>query len=173
MLKYFNYCIEYPRITDMILPINGLYSYISSTFLEGFINYVDIKKAFIITRYNSYSKNLESVQKIEQKNKYHTKLSEFDDDILILAKSKEGKQGLSSKIWWFFWFDCDVSDCQIGRFESYDEEQVIIDEFVKYVNETSLYISKEYSGNKGCIENIGGKPAIELNIKKFNGWIGW
>jgi len=33
------------------LPINTLYSYISSTFLNGFINYVTIKKAYCLNRY--------------------------------------------------------------------------------------------------------------------------
>jgi len=83
-----------------------LYSYIGSSFLEGYINHIKPIKAYLLERYRTQGPKFEEKWN-NMEFKFHTKLSDLDDDVLIL--------GETGKHYYFFWFDCDVSDCSIGR----------------------------------------------------------
>lgn len=169
--KYFQESCEYP--SDLIMDSESmlkegvLYCYISSTFLNGFINYITPVKAFIIDRYRNDDQLLDTEKKenpiiinmhygnfgkwenlamftkqevIDKLNNgykiYHTKIGMFDDDVLLLAKTKN--------YYWYFWFDCDVSDCCIGRFKTTDAEEEIISSFTKYCNQVTEYKLYEF-----------------------------
>ena len=55
MEKYFKYGQEYPeKIAFDPLPWGHYWSYVSTTFLNGFINYVDIKAAYVLNRYHKW-----------------------------------------------------------------------------------------------------------------------
>lgn len=147
----FNECIEYPRIMELdeILKPGDLYNYVSSTFLNGFINSCGtIVSALLIHRYVAWDAKCsadfsyqdppnsrkwvhagadESMTKREvfdlvtQPGRlFHTDLSVFRDDVLVLSRTGRDNEYM------FFWFDCDVSDCCIGRFRSdLPQEQII------------------------------------------------
>ncbi len=179
-MKYFTDKIDYPEneLCADILPWNIEYSHISSTFLDGFINYVEIKKAFVIGRYSDWDTELDlereiSVQKpagsftwtkiiCKTKNALYKELTidgatlhahldtDFQDDVLILAKISNMDNG-----WIYFWYDRDCSDSCIGRFITDDDEKSVINEF-------SIFIK-----NLEC--NIYGEKEIPLHY--FNGWI--
>lgn len=130
-------------------------NYISSTFLNGWVNYVDPVKAFVIHRYEDDVRELAArVDRWHQEAPFHTKLDIFKDDVLLLCRAKNGE-------WWYFWFDCDVSDCCIGKFT--DEPGAdIVKEFEEYVEERAEDL-KTYHG---------GPPAwMELDVKKIRGWV--
>jgi hypothetical protein len=86
-----------------------------------------------------------------QNRSKHTKLGAFGDDVLILSKIKKN-------LYIYFWFDCDVSDCCIGIFETNDYEDVVINKFTEY-----------------CMNRIhhddGTHGAIELPVEYLRGWI--
>lgn len=171
--KYFEDRYDYPNnVTEEILPINTLWQYISSTFCNGFINYVTIKKAFLSCRYKSWDQEIDSVSMydnskwtkfegtknqiyniaIEKGRIFHFDMSMFEDDVIILGKSKDNQ-----KYWWYFWFDMDVSDCFIGRFETELPENEVIEDFTNYVK------------NNEAANDLG--EVKELPLHMFSGWI--
>lgn len=106
----FHDCEEYPdNIAERGVPQSMLYEYVSSTFLNGLINYVNPFWGCVLERYEVW-KNF-NIEEIVNKaiSQPHLKLSEFIDDVLVLAETENS--------YWFFWFDNDVSDCQVGRVE--------------------------------------------------------
>ena len=138
--KYFDGTVEYPRDQCLdILPWGVFWSYVSTTFLNAFINHVEIKKAFVLSRYHSWGDELNGSisimhppnssnwvdfhgtkeerynMLIEQGRVFHSKLDvDFQDDVLIL--SKVGYDS-SNNFYALFWFDRDSSDSGIGRFK--------------------------------------------------------
>lgn len=154
-LDYFPYNEEYPDVSGEILPLGGLWSYISKSFLNGFVNYSTPVKAFLMHRYEpSYEVNRRVAESFNREKTTHTDLSWLDDDILILSRSKDLE-------WWFFWFDRDVSDCSIGRFSTNDDWDTVIKRFEYYVEERQKELG--YVDHKE-------KP-LELDTSRMNGWI--
>lgn len=93
----------------------------------------------------------------------HTDLSMFNDDIVILAKRKI--DNLPPE-YWFFYFDCDPSDCHIGRFLTNDSEEEIVVNFSECINNLDFSNEELYLDNNKIDER-----AKELNITHLNGWI--
>lgn len=128
-LNYFNDSTEYPDdFIENPIPWGVLWEYVSSAYLNGFINYCEVLDAYVITRYIT-EKELEKQKKVIEENNlknwgHHTKLDKFMDDVLILGKISEG--------YIFFWFDRDVSDCAIGKFKTSDPEEVVKERFFNY-----------------------------------------
>jgi hypothetical protein len=165
--------IEYPN-HDVIL--NGLqdgqvFSYISKTYLNGLINYVDIIGAFMINRYSQFNEDEDEWEK-RCKNvdslidEYHTYLGDSDrfDDILILAKGADS--------YWLFWKDCDGSDCEIGRLPKslFESKEVAL----RYLKESLLILIENCSPNNILREEVKANPKAyikELTPSHFNGWI--
>lgn len=100
-------CIEYPDSDVMLggVPLGVLFEYVSSTYLDGFINLVKIQAAWLLVRYESAG-HKDAVRRIEAD--VHPRLVEHDDCIVVGA-SHCGAQS------WVFWYDRDTSDCCIGR----------------------------------------------------------
>jgi hypothetical protein len=147
--EYFYETIDYPKIgqIDEILPIGTLYRFVSSTFLNGFINYSteSIRSAFVAARYKFWHALMEDEkgegvtkankyrQVIESGNGFHSDLSCLEDDVIVLCKTQETRDGWAVGVWWFYWFDQDVSDCSIGRFSTDDSDEVVVNKFNEMV----------------------------------------
>jgi len=86
IMSYFDETVEYPQdIALNPVPMNTLWCYVSSTFLNGFINHVTPLKVFVLDRYEP--DKTEKIKKL--KRQIHTKLSQFGDDIIILSEIGE------------------------------------------------------------------------------------
>jgi hypothetical protein len=141
---------EYPNPTETPLKPGVQYQYISQTHLNGWINYVRPVAAYVITRYadDGYEGNLRRVEAWHAKPTVHTKLYGIaGDDVIILAR------GETAGDWWVFEYDCDVSDCFLGRFSSSASEAEVRAMFDEYVSERD------------------GPPPIPLDVRKFDGWV--
>lgn len=151
-MKYLPDYVEYPDIAEELLPHGTMYAYISSTFVNGFLNYSKPVKAFLMHRYEQDPEvNQEAAKKL---GGYHTSLS-LGDDVLMLSKSDKSNE------YWYFWLDNDVSDCCIGRFVTEDSEEEIVKEFTQYVKKTQQ--------NLGYVDHD--LEPIELDVSKIKGWI--
>jgi hypothetical protein len=158
MDKYFKRYIEGPQdIAANPAPINVCYEYVSHTFLNGFINYVEILGAFAINRYREEKEFDEGISAFLSQS-IHTNIRMVQDDVVILARA-EG----SSNIYCYFYYDMDCSDCEFGRFETNDSQSVVLERFESYIK-----------GRVGHMAQEGGSGRfVSLPLNSFNGWIGW
>lgn len=192
-MDYFDDEIDYPRnLMVNILPLNTLWSYVASSFLDGVINYVDIKKAYLLDRYNKMDGPFrnDEVVKVSVRDgaangtwvtkecttkrqifdavttegaSYHSKMDScFRDDVLLLSKAQSDDP--ACKIYCFFWFDRDSSDSCIGRFETDDPEEIIISKFTDYVKERQLFLGERYLG-------LETSEPTEIPLHYFKGWL--
>ena len=114
---------EYPSNEELMegLKEDIMYAYVSTTYLNGFINYVDIIGAYMTRRYKELEKDKsdknpndlsweESCKLIDNNTDFHTNVSDCNkyDDIHILAKCGD--------YYYYFWSDCDCSNSCIGKF---------------------------------------------------------
>ena len=182
--KYFRDQVDYPNdVADVILPPGVYYNYIANTFLDGFINYVQINSAWLISRYEKWhgvdDVPHRTIQVMDPPRSYkwkemsadkdarfkmltekgamcNSQLRDFGDDVLILATS-EAKQ-----YFYLFWFDCDVSDCNIGRFktEGLDKANVVND-FDDWCRELDMGYIQPSEDNR------------QIPLHYFSGWIGY
>lgn len=156
--NYFNDEVEYPRdIAINILPVGTRWDYVGSNFLNAFINYVNVEKAYVLNRYLKWQDNpqheisiqdppssfkwvsrkpttkLELFELLTQPGRvHHVKLDcDFQDDVLILATAKSDEEQ-EQKLWFFFWYDRDCSDCSLGRFTTSDSDEVVKEKFSAY-----------------------------------------
>jgi hypothetical protein len=190
-MKYFQETEEYPReVAFNPLPWNVLYEYITTDFLNAFINKVKIKKAYLISRYTNESEIIKNVQIADPPRSYnwttfsgnkqevfdrltipgavcHSKLNDFGDDVLILSKIEiQDKSHYPDRenlnYYMFFWYDCDCSDSCIGRFFTEDTESQVIQEFDTFVKERNDKLSVDYRAT-GILR--------EIPLHYFTGWI--
>lgn len=174
MFHYFDCCVEYPDVTRVMMSPGTWQCYVSSDFLNGWINHVEPLAAYLLTRYRAHSANMASLAEFHEKAEFHPRLKALGDDVLLLARERGDVCG-----YWVFWFDRDVSDCGIGRFYSTDTEETIVAAFGKYANKRSDRLSRSYacappagvSPESGTRENEGGRPALKIDIAKLTGWI--
>jgi len=182
--KYFHNHEDYPQdVCGNILPLGTQWSYISTTFLNGFINYVEIKSAWVLNRYQDWDDashdNLVKVNIMREPNNtgtwedfigtkrevyeiliqpgrtFHSKLdNDFKDDMIILSKISDNK-------WMFFWFDRDCSDSCIGRFETEETNEQVIKDFDEWA---STLMMDEYKYDSG-------EGPKQLPLHYFTGWL--
>jgi hypothetical protein len=155
----FDHSEEYPQnVAERGLEQNHIYHYISSSFLDGLVNYAGIKWGCMIERYGSsdpakhtefivrekFNYTEESMREVISKvdSSIHLKLRDLPDNSVLLGETVNS--------YWFFYFDWDCSDCSIGRLEK--SRFASFEEF-KYA----------------IINNVEGKY-WELS-NSFNGWI--
>jgi len=183
---YFDNNIEYPHdVAENPIPYGDVWTYISSTFLNGFVNYMTPICCYVVNRYTREDEDIsdrnvsvcnkgkfgnwekfkgtkkELIDLIVsgEKEMYHTELNCFHDDIIIVGEIGEGK-------YMFFWFDCDVSDCSIGRFKTLDTKEEIIASVENWLEE-------EFVSNKDHEEvhdeNSAGYHKLPLSF--IRGWV--
>jgi hypothetical protein len=189
---YFDEHIDYPNnIVDNPIPYGTLWSYISSTFLNGFINYVNPVGCYVVNRYTEETADvtdrnvsvcdkgkfgnwhkfegtkLELINTIVsgEKEVYHTKLNCFGDDIIIIAKIENELDEENKYI--FFWFDCDVSDCSIGKFITDDSQELILNSVENWLKET--YVDNKTGHETLHDEESSGYHKLPLSFIK--GWV--
>lgn len=110
---------EYPdNLAERGAPQDTLYEYVSNTFLDGLVNYVEVFAIYVLAPgYGVLSEYEEDIK--EALNETHTKFHEFGlIDTVLLAETGNSL--------WVFWYNADVSDCTIGRC---DIEKVTKSEF--------------------------------------------
>lgn len=150
--RYFPEEVEYPAPTDYFKPGTFL-SYISSTFLNGWINYVDIIAAWYIDRYESPEANRAAYNEFLGKDTFHTKLASIvEDDIIVLGVDERGDEGK----YWFFWFDRDSSDCCMGAFLSSDGKEEVMRNIESWLE-----------------DHPDAKGVHKVDHTLFKGWISW
>jgi hypothetical protein len=114
---------EYPeKLAERGVPNNTYLTYVSTTFLNGYVNYIDIISAYLVNRYDiDEDWTDDNIKHWTDKlgKDFHSDLSEIFDDVLILGETEN--------CYWYLWSDCDVSDSCIGRFDkgNYTKDQVI------------------------------------------------
>ena len=180
---YFNEKIEYPKeVAHETLPYGTVWCYISSTFLNGMINYVKPISCFVVDRYTHDDEEVgagsshfkwdgskrELIDAIiaGEKEIYHTYLNCFSDDIIILTKIETNKD--DDGLYMFFWFDCDVSDCCIGKFKTKDKEEDVIQSVKNWLDD-----NKEDNKGLKILPNTdnGILNYTELPLSFLRGWI--
>lgn len=164
--------IDYPEFAEQeILPFGLLYCYIGYSFLDGLVNNVihlrdhPTFKAVLVNRYYDEADQKESggisktdiIQNIANGKHHHTKLHEFKDDVAFLVKTEEN-------VYWFIYYDRDVSDCSIGRFRS----DVPFDDV--YASMCQFIVEMDHVKNYGPAE---AEPYLDIPNSAFRGWISW
>ena len=138
-----------------------MYNYVASSFLDGLMNYTEPVSAVLLERY----KKLDRERFNEVYRQVHTKLSSYQDDVILLCREKEAHSRF-----WIFWYDCDTSDCSLGWFsETSSSDQMITAEFDRWLD--SLIQSPDLAGREreGGIEGISGWQ----RITSPKGWLSW
>ena len=148
--------------------------YIGSTFLNGYINYVTPIKMYLLERYRTQGKSYEERVWLPFTNypDYHSDFNVLNDDVLVLAKTDSH--------YYFFWSDCDCSDCAIGRQKrgAIAEQEAIewFDRYTKNLIEPKFLAYRDANREKfdqseeeECSEGITGYR--EIPIKCFRGWV--
>lgn len=171
-VDFFPNTLEYPNPTLTMLECGLLHEYVSSKFLDGWINYVNIISARLITRYYDHTRNAQLLDDFNngKVDSVHTELGMFDDDVCLLCQDDAG-------LYWMFYYDFDVSGCMIGRFwtDDYTKEQVT-EMFIEYANDLSMELSDSYAmpyndPEDDTAKNKGGIPSREINTKYIHGWL--
>ena len=136
---------EYPKYDRLLngVDIDTSYNYVSSTYLNGFINYVNILAGAMIRIYaeddaewKAFCDNVEAL-----KDEVHTNVSSADkfDYVVVLAESSDS--------YWVFDSDKDSSDCKIARiskehFKDRDEAIVSFNENMGSEDDEFILIDK-------------------------------
>jgi hypothetical protein len=151
---YFNDWENYPKVCNgEILPFNTIYQEVSTTFLDAFIN--SCEKHLICYTLDYFSEDLEAkkayIENINT-NGYsgaHTKFSEIEDDIFIIARIEDG--------YMLFWYHLS-GRCSIGRFKTDDS----IDDIEKALLNWIEGMKQDYL--------ITGASRLDTN-KYLSGWL--
>ena len=152
---YFKDDIDYPKICDgEILPFNTMYSEVNTSFLDSFIN--GCQKHIICYTLDYYRADFKMKSDLIDKinlNGYegtHTKISEIEDDVLIISKIEGG--------YMLFWYHLS-GRCDIGRFKTNDSIEEIENMVINWLEEMKP-------------DNIKGYSKIIAN-KYLKGWVGF
>lgn len=155
--RYFPGVREYGDPVEIMMEPGTLISYIATTFLNGWINYVKVVSAFLVTRYQGHDRNAAAAEAFNTTTSFHTDAATgLQDDVTILARPEHANE------WWFFYSDRDVSDCQIGRFQTDDTPEQVLELFERHARTCSRHNA-----------DLGAEtaPPIKLLAGAFHGWI--
>lgn len=101
------------------VQINKGFVNVSSTYCNGFVNYIHDPHLVLLNRYQDEDEFVElSQQFVSQSDHdwYHTDLGKYQDDILVFGTNDQ----YNPDSYVLIWFDQDVSDCCIWRFDIHD-----------------------------------------------------
>ena len=149
--KYFHKSEMYPaaKLTD-ILPEGVVWDYVSTSLLNGLVNYARHIRGWCLERYHKWEDELkdgDNIVNVREKGEWvkkkvlnygelfnaatqpdaiaHANFSEhFKQDVVLLSKAEN-----DPTLYVYFWFDHDKSDSCIGRFRSGDPKEEIIKAF--------------------------------------------
>lgn len=154
--KYIPYCKKSEKL-PIVLSVEEI-----QCMFNAFINYVKPIRVFVLDRYND--DKTEQIKNL--KNNSNTNLREFGDDVIILAQIENYKVGIN--MYMLFWFDCDVSDCKIGRFETDDHHVLVEQSLVNYLDE----MKKENEGHPFFeFKDNGVLNYHEVPLTWLSGWL--
>ncbi len=189
---YFDKTVEHPReVADNPIPYGTVWTYISSTFLNGFINYVKPIGCYVVNRYTreeddisdrgfylrtkgdskwshfkGIKRELIDIIVSELREVYHTDLSCFGDDIIIVAEvSDYDYNGETEGKYIFFWFDMDAPNCSIGKFQTKDSKEEILKSVENWLTEEFI-VNKNHEAKH---EDSNGYHKLPLSF--LRGWI--
>jgi len=155
--RYFDNCLEYnsESLVDEFIP--GIwYHYISTDFLQGYVNYLKNKKFIILLDNESIRKKAHIINMF--KSEFHLDIPQICDvldctfDVIIFGSTK--------KYHWCLWSCADVSNSGIGRIEKGEIDlEVIKSDFIE------LHV-KKYLLVEGWFEDF-----IDLQEFEAKGWI--
>ena len=191
---YFDDIVEYPNdVAHNPIPYGTAWCYISSTFLNGFINYVKPVTYFVIDRYTARDEKVGEITLYDKDKSiqynwkgtkarlisialsgkkeiaYHTDLRCFCDDVIILGEIEDAPKD-GKRRYMFFWYDLDTSDCCIGKFETNDTEAEVIQSVRNFLEEC-----KNKNRGKVVEENYdnGIIDYTELPVSFLKGWLSY
>jgi len=150
-----------PAGTGELLPLGELWTYIAMPLLSALLPYTRIRCGRLITRYRPHADNLAAVATLHQqlqlpeRGRTRTDITQLPDDVVLLAQDRKTKS-----CWWYFYFDRDCSDCQVGRFKADVSDEQLMQSFADYADEQSRELSVGYGAETPA-------PAIELHIAAF------
>ena len=180
MESYFPRAVDYPGAkVSNILPYGELWCYVANSFLNGFVNYVTPLSWWLVNRYTGWDAILKDVShtdppgslnwtkkdftkrelfnlwKQHPKMFVHTHLHIFGDDIVMLGHCPD-----NPTTYMYFWFDSEVSDCQIGRFQTDDHPTWVAAAFNEHAAKVGRAVSDDYGqhldAEKMPLELLGG-----------------
>ena len=174
---YFDEHIDYPtEVVHNTLPYGTVWCYISSTFLNGMVNYTKPVKLFALERYTASDKivqdNLTKKDVIDNiiensSTFYNINLSIFRDDVVLLSEIETNDEDDKNRFM-FFWFDCDLSDCCIGKFETTDTKEEVCQSIIDWLEgikeKKKGYVVHENNDN-GILDYT------EIPVSCLSGWI--
>tara|TARA_B100000700_G_scaffold88627_1_gene99906 strand:- start:23299 stop:23859 length:561 start_codon:yes stop_codon:yes gene_type:complete len=139
------------------LPPGHSYNYVSSSFLCGLVNYAGIKTGYMLNRYGLDDCDWESyAQVIEHINTMPHFIDPDADDVVLL--------GETDTCFWWFWFDRDVSDCNVTRIP----RELFRNDFEFFEQCILEHLRENYDGWQHTED---AEP--EFYRFKVNGWISW
>lgn len=166
--KYFKEGIAKPGIKAAFdpIPIGVRYDYVPVSYLNGFVNYGTFLKAYAIGCYRDWNDLLGKLATVRiRENRWISKfcatpaelfdtvtepgavtnselLEDFATDVILLKKIVHKDYPVQ---YLFFWFDSYITECCIGRFETEDSEEIVIQEFDDFIKNFDLatYGSRE------------------------------
>jgi len=149
---------QYPEnIAERGVPQDTYFQYISSTFLDGLINYTEAKRGCLVITVGSgsnadhYSDDVAEIEHLlaVYNNSWHSTFSIFGHTkayvkVAILSSTENSH--------WLFYYDPDTSDCGVGRCS---KERVSAEQFA--------------DGMHRWLEDQG----HDFALRRISGWMGW
>lgn len=175
---YFDDTIDYPKeVIHNPIPYGTVWNYIASTYLNGIVNYAKPLKLFVVDRYTARTAKIGGSNVTKQKlmdsfitgniHRGDWRLSAFEDDIILLGKVETDTLDDVGR-YVFFYFDRDVSDCSVGKFETSDSEEEVMQSLYTWLD--SCVEAKKYVTISGDMDN-GIINYTELPLSFLVGWI--
>lgn len=128
---------EYPGAKLLSGLEHGVfYYYVSSSYLEGIVNYTKPVAGVLLERYDvlDRAKAQTIIDTRVVKRIGHPRLEAFEDDVILLCTPNSTSEADGDpNEYYMFWFDRDVSDCCVGRFNSTDTREQVIADFKMWV----------------------------------------
>lgn len=167
------------------IPTNMIYDYVSSSFLNGLVNYAGIKQAFLINRYGPdkgdqrldtlwhtidetlpYEEQYRLKAEHLAENSHLSKIGTIDSDDAVLFGETEFD-------WWIFYYDCDCSDCSVVRISKGSDWENDLGFKIDYqwiVEQYLADLKARYKGWQHC-EDMPKAIFAEINKNGHFGWI--
>ncbi len=146
--------VEYPSMSELL--DNGLergtwYSYVTSSYINGLLPYIEPVRAWLLRRYRIWPDDKDPTERpitdaeiAEWEKAYHTKFIDLGDNVVFV--------GETARHWWVIYMDCDVSDCRVGRVTK--ESVWTVDDVLQWVGDHLLPDKREAGGDYGVRHEI-------------------